>query len=417
MPDADGTRRTIRLFPARPTRPDRAARPARPSRTMRLVTRVLATEPKLMADAEAFAAAHLGREYPTPAEPPVALRRVAEITSEQIAGRTVYTARPRRGGTGWHIMYLHGGGYVSELFGVHWDIALQLLRHTGATVTMPVYPLAPEHDHRVGNAHVEAVYAELIRRYPPERTILAGDSAGGGMALVQAMRYRDHGLPAPARLLLFAPATSVVPTNPEVDEVEPRDVILARPGGSLAGLWWAGEDEPTHPDVSPLYGDPAGLPPVDMYVGTADILWPDAKIMARRIAEAGGQVRLVEYPDAIHVFVGATFTPEAQDVYRRVAATLDVGLSPIIGTNLRAGALLGTGAGVRVGATAARLTRDPAMAVLGAPAVVFPHQLALRVRHHGTPWIRHLGVRAHLHLPRPGGRLEHLIIGRRLART
>ncbi|QQR99624.1 MAG: alpha/beta hydrolase fold domain-containing protein [Austwickia sp.] len=364
----------------------------RPSRAMRLVTRILATEPKLMADAEAFAAAHLGRDYPEPVPPPAALRRVAEVSTEEIAGRTVFTARPRRGGTPWHLLYLHGGGYVSELFGVHWDIVLQLLRHTGATVSIPIYPLAPEHDHREGNAYVEAVYRELIRRYPPERTVLVGDSAGGGMALVQAMRYRDRGLPLPARLVLFAPATSVVPTNPEVDEIEPRDVILARPGGALAGVWWAGPDEPSHPDVSPLYGDPRGLPPVDMYVGTADILWPDARIMARHIAEAGGEVRLVEYPDAIHVFVGATFTPEAQDVYRRLAVTL--GVAPL----------------------APRLTRDPGVAMLGAPAVIFPHQVALRLHARGTPWIRHIGARAHLRFTVRGTRLEQFVAGRRLAR-
>lgn len=357
-----------------------------------MVTRILSTEPKLMADAEAFAAAFIGRPYPEPEPPPAALRRVAEVTSEQIAGRTVFTARPRRGGTAWHLLYLHGGGYVSELFAVHWDIVLQLLRHTGATISIPIYPLGPEHDHREGNAYVESVYRELLQRYPAERTVLVGDSAGGGMALVQAMRYRDRGLPAPARLVLFSPATSVVPTNPEVDEIEPRDVILARPGGTLAGLWWAGPDNPTHLDVSPLYGDPSGLPPIDMYIGTADILWPDARLMARRIADAGGQVRLVEYPDAIHVFMGATFTPEAQDVYRRVAASLSLF------------------------AAAPRYAPQPGVAVLAAPAVVFPHQVALRVHRHGTPWIRHLGARAHLRLNDAGGRLEQLVAGRRLAR-
>ena len=386
MEGAREARRTFRLFPA-----NRA--PSRPSRAMRFVTRILATEPKLMADAEAFAAAHLGRDYPEPVPPPIALQRVANISTEQIAGRTVYLVRPRRGGTPWHLLYLHGGGFVSELFGVHWDIVLQLLRHTGATISIPIYPLAPEHDHRAGNAYVEAVYRELITRYPPSRTVLVGDSAGGGMALVQAMRYRDAGLPLPARLVLFAPCTSVVPTNPDVDEIEPRDVILARPGGALAGLWWAGPDEPDHPDVSPLYGDPAGLPPVDMFIGTADILWPDARIMARRLLEAGGQVRLVEYPDAIHVFMGATFTPEAQDVYRRVAASLG---------------LLGSGA--------PRPVADVAIAMLAAPAVIFPHQVALRVRAQGTPWIRHVGARAHLRFSPRGSRLEQLLLGSRLAR-
>lgn len=368
-----------------PDHPIGTGHPARlaPSRYMRLVTRVLATEPKLMAEAATFREAYRNRTYPQAAPVPAALRAEADVATRMVDGRIVHVVTPRQGGSDWTLMYLHGGGYVDALIRIHWDIVLDLVRVTGATAWLPMYPLAPEHTHRQGNDFVQAVYVEMLRETDPSRIVLAGDSAGGGMALVQAMRYRDAGLPAPARLVLFSPCTNVVPDNPDIDAIEPLDVILARPGGALAGRWWAGDDDPSHPQVSPLFGDPSNLPPVDIYMGTADILWPDVRLMAERIALAGGACRLVEYPGAIHVFVGATFTPEARDVFRRVAASL--------------------------GVPSARLA--PMIRLANAPEVVLSRQLLLRASARSTPWIRHVGARAHLHLPRRGDRIDAFLHG------
>lgn len=368
-----------------------------PSRQMRLVSRVLAAEPKLMADAEAFREAHVHRAYPQPPRVPAALRMAAHVTRDEVDGFAVFTVTPRRSpavageadavvaadrpaGTPaqpavpsrWHLIYLHGGGYCGEMIDVHWEIVLNLIRYTGATVTVPCYPLAPEHTHQEGHAWVERVYRQLLDRVPPQRLVLMGDSAGGGMCLAQAMRYRDAGLPLPARLILFAPWVNVEPTNPDIVNVEPRDPVLARPGGVLAGQWWAGADGTAHPQVSPLNGDVHGLPPVDLYTGTADILWPDIRLMAEKIADAGGPVRLIEYPDAIHVYVGAAFTPEARDTYRRIAETLGTADD-----------------------------RSPAsMRFVSSPTVLFSRQITIRARAASTPWIRHVGVRARMHLDR-----------------
>lgn len=337
---------------------------------MRLVTKVLATEPKLMADEEAFRSAYVGREYPRPAPVPAALKVAATVTRSTFQGRDVFTVTPRAAGSPWQVLYLHGGGYVDELLPVHWEIILQLVRHLGATVTVPLYPLAPEHDHRVGNDHVAAFYRDLVERVDPARLVLMGDSAGGGMALVQAMRARDAGLPLPARVVLFAPWVNVVPVNPQIAAIEPRDPVLAVPGGSLAGLWWAGADDPRDPDISPLFGDLAGLPPIDIFQGTADILWPDSLLVAERIREFGGVVNLYEYDDAIHVFVAATFTPEARAAYAQIAAALD---SPQVSI----------GRGTQV---------------VTNPSVMFSRALALRLVERSTPWINHIGARARVEL-------------------
>ncbi|MBK7721912.1 MAG: alpha/beta hydrolase fold domain-containing protein [Austwickia sp.] len=370
--------------------PDRAPWP---SRQMRLVARVLASEPKLMADAEAFAEAHLTREYPRPPRVPAALRLVAHVRRDELDGFAVFTVTPRRSAgtpsrshaaqtapaaaetvpaSRWDVVYLHGGGYCGELIDVHWEIVLNLLRHTGATITVPCYPLAPEHTHEVGHAWVERVYRGLLTRMSADRVVLMGDSAGGGMCLAQAMRYRDAGLPLPARLILFAPWVNVEATNPDIAAVEPRDPVLARPGGLLAGQWWAGADSTAHPQVSPLNGDVHGLPPVDLYTGTADILMPDVRLLAAKLAAAGGGVRLVEYPDAIHVYVGAAFTPEARDTYRRIADTL--------------------------GTADARYPAQTRL--VASPTALFSRQATMRARAASTPWIRHVGVRARLHLDR-----------------
>lgn len=355
-----------------------------PSRQMRAVTRVLLTEPKLMASAEAFRATHEGRVYPQPAPVTAGLRVAASTTRRDVDGFAVFTVTPKGtrrdpelGRSDWHILYLHGGGYCDQLLSIHWEIVLSLIRYTGARITVPAYPLAPEHTHDTGHEFVERVYRELLDEVPPERIVLMGDSAGGGMCLAQAMRYRDAWLPLPARLILFAPWVNAQVTNPEMALVEALDPILSRPGVELAGRWWAGADDVTHPQVSPLFGDVGGLPPVDIFTGTADLLTPDIRLLADKLRAAGTEVSLVEYAGAIHVYVGATFTPEARDTYRRIAHTLGT-------SNLRA----------RV-----------STAVITLPGALLGRELTFRARERGTPWIQHVGARARLHLDRRSGRL------------
>lgn len=322
---------------------------------MRFAIGVLAREPKLGDDPVAYRAAYAGRAYPVPPAVPSALRLVASVRQHRVAGFDVFTVTPKTAPAHWHLMYLHGGTYVDEMVSEHWEIVLNLIRFTGATVTVPCYPLAPEHTHDVGNAFVERLYRELLEGVPPERIVLAGDSAGGGMCLVQAMRYRDAGLPAPARLITFAPWADVGTTHPDVPAIEPGDPLQSSTGARIGASWWAGADGVSHPHVSPTFGDLTGLPPIDIYLGTADILAPDIRLLAAKIAAGGGEMTLVEYPGAIHVHVGATFTPEARDTYRRIAGTL--------GTTPRRASL-------------------PARVVTSPPATL-TRQLASRLRHGG----------------------------------
>ncbi len=99
--------------------------------------------------------------------------------------------------------------------------------------------------------------------------------------------------------------------------------MLAVDGVRECGSWWAGPLDARSPHLSPLYADLAGLPSTAYFQGTHDILVVDARSFASKAEAAGMDLRYFEYPGAFHVFMGATFTPEARDVFRHVATFLD----------------------------------------------------------------------------------------------
>ena len=115
----------------------------RPSAAMRLTTFALRRMPSpVSADADAARRKYVGREYPAPAPVTDGVRRRCEVREERVLGQPVYTLTPKRGGSGWHVLYTHGGAFVDALTTAHWGIIAALVDATGATVTVPIYPLA-----------------------------------------------------------------------------------------------------------------------------------------------------------------------------------------------------------------------------------------------------------------------------------
>lgn len=275
-------------------------------------------------DTEKMHSRYIGRAYPHPSPLPTVLKQLCDIQEEHINGQPVYTLTPKTGKRSAHIIYTHGGAYINALRSEHWDMIRKLIEKTGATVTVPIYPLAPEHTYKDAYAFLENVYRSVIVVTPADHIILCGDSAGGGLALGQAMRYRDSGLPLPGRIILFAPWLDVTMSNPRVQQLAKEDVMLATPGLVLAGRWWADGDDPHTTWVSPIFGNLADLPPIDIFQGTADMLLADAQLLKDKVTAAGGVVRMFEYPGAFHGFMAATFIPESKDVFARIAETISL---------------------------------------------------------------------------------------------
>lgn len=258
------------------------------------------------------------RTYPAYAPLPKAMRERYDVREATVDGCLVLRLTPRSGATGQHLIYTHGGSYVHPLVREQWWIIDRSTRGSGVTITLPFYRLAPEGGPERAYALLRKVYAELADAGSGTQITLAGDSAGGGLALGQAIAYRDAGAPAPRQVVLFSPWVDVALTNPEIPSLQPRDPVLDAEVSAAFGRLWAGGVDLRHVTVSPLHADLATLPPVHTYQGGRDILAADAKLLADRLRQAGNSGTFTFVAGAFHDYVGAFWTPEAR------AALVDV---------------------------------------------------------------------------------------------
>ncbi|HUR19805.1 MAG TPA: alpha/beta hydrolase [Vicinamibacterales bacterium] len=287
-----------------------------------LARAILGLVPNKYVDVDKLKALMAGRKPPKDADPPGWFSSCCHVRRWTAGGHAVITVTPRSGPVDWNLMYLHGGGYIFPLMRPHWTIIRALIEATGAAVTVPLYPLAPEHDHRPAWAMIDAVYEELLHASAGKPLALAGDSAGANFALSLAIRRRSAGASLPDRLILFSPWLDLTLSDPATRQVEPRDGILAVDGAIQCGRWWVAEKDPLLPEFSPLHADLAGLPAMAVFQGTHDIFVVDARSFAARATAHGADLQYFEYEGGFHVFMGARSTRESRDVYRRVAEFL-----------------------------------------------------------------------------------------------
>lgn len=179
------------------------------------------------------------------------------------------------------VLYLHGGGYTTGSPRTHRALAAWLARDAGVPAHVPDYRLAPEHPFPAALEDALAAYRALAETGP---VVVAGDSAGGGLALALALALRERGLPAPAALLLLAPLVDLRESTP----------LATVPGEALLNVAWAranhrayAGDDLANPKVSPLLADLRGLPPTLVQFGSDDLLRPQSEALLEALAAAG----------------------------------------------------------------------------------------------------------------------------------
>lgn len=242
--------------------------------------------------------------------------RLFEVHETDI-GFPVHTMR-RRGTTPRRtVLYLHGGGFVGPTDPFHVKYAAKLATELDAEVVLPDYPLAPEHTWRDSHDALVELASSLVAERP---TIVAGDSAGGGIALAVALSLRDRVGAQPTHLLLHAPWVDLTTSTPATRWYARRDPWLMLTKLEAYARWWAGSDaDLDRPEVSPALADLAGLPPALVFCGTRDLLLPGCRLLASRAREAGWDLTFVEEPDLIHVYPILSMLPEARTAWRTTA--------------------------------------------------------------------------------------------------
>jgi epsilon-lactone hydrolase len=222
------------------------------------------------------------------------------------------------------LLFLHGGGYELGSVSSDGELAARLGRAGGMRVLFPEYRLAPEHPFPAAIDDVRAVWQWLRadQQLSAQSLAVAGDSAGGGLAVALLVATRDAGDALPAAAVLMSPTVDLTSSGASMTERADEDPIstpaLLR---QLASDYLAGAD-PRTPMASPLFASLSGLPPLLVQVGTADLLLSDAERLAEAAAEAGVDVRLEVGEGLPHVYQLALGTPEAAEATERVGKFL-----------------------------------------------------------------------------------------------
>lgn len=219
------------------------------------------------------------------------------------------------------VVLLHGGGFTAGSPVTHRKLAAHLSAAAGCPVVVPAYRLAPEHPAPAALDDALAAWAALAQDGP---VALAGDSAGGGLAVALTVAARDRGLPLPAAVALMSPWVDLV-TGRGASYAENADADPSVTGAALdaAARLYAGGRDVLDLDLSPVEADLSGLPPLLAQVGGLEVLRDDATRLVARARAAGVEATCEVWPGLWHVWhLDGPSLPEARDAVDRLGAFL-----------------------------------------------------------------------------------------------
>ncbi|MBO4592406.1 MAG: alpha/beta hydrolase [Eubacterium sp.] len=227
----------------------------------------------------------------------------------------------------WVILHFHGGGYVGAMRR-HYKRMAGLYSEVGhgATVLTVDYRVAPEHPFPAALEDARESYDWLLEQgYKEEQIIVAGDSAGGGLAMAMCHSLKSEDRKLPAGIVAMSPWADLTTSgasykdNYDIDPVfgnERSELIFDNP--------YIGDADPSDPRISPLYGDFDGFPPMLIQSGTDEMLLSDSESVAEKAKAAGVKVRFTKYPGMFHVFqMAGTIMDESKSAWAEVRRFLE----------------------------------------------------------------------------------------------
>lgn len=218
------------------------------------------------------------------------------------------------------ILYLHGGAYGMGSIRSHRKIAARIARACRSKCVIVEYRLAPEHLFPAATDDALEVYEYLLYMgYKPNKIVIGGDSAGGGLTLATLQNIRDKGLPQPLAAFCMSPWLDLTCSSPEVDSYQHKDPFIHKSDVIIWGKRYAGENI-KHPLVSPLYADMSNVAPFLIQVGTAEILLFENRKFYEKCIKNGIDIQYEEYKDMVHVFqMFAGFLPLADKAIESIS--------------------------------------------------------------------------------------------------
>ena len=210
---------------------------------------------------------------------------------------------PKGSIAGRTLLYLHGGAYTAGSPRSHRPLVARLAEAANAVAIAADYRLGPEHRFPAAVEDAVAVYRALLASgTEPGQMIVAGDSAGGGLALALALALKAEGLPQPAGFFVISPWADLTQSGASYAAKAATDPMITKASLDNNALAYLGGLDPHDPLASPVFGDFEGVAPVLIQTGSEEALLSDSITMADVLAHARVEVRLEVWPEMIHVF-------------------------------------------------------------------------------------------------------------------
>lgn len=234
---------------------------------------------------------------------------------------------PPRIGTGMAVLQFHGGGYIGKMKNAYRDFALEYSQMRGGMKVFTAdYRVAPKHPYPAALQDAYHSYRFLLDTgYKEKQIILAGDSAGGGLALALCGYLKKKGEELPGAAVLMSPWTDLTASGASYEENYTKDPLFGNTRESMIynGEYY-GEQDPSNPLISPLFGDFTGFPPMLFQVGSIEMLLSDTTDAVKKAREAGCQVKESVYEGMFHVFqMAMDKMPESEKAWEEAAAFIN----------------------------------------------------------------------------------------------
>lgn len=237
----------------------------------------------------------IGTRFPAPQRASINPVKIAERPAEWVFDPDTDDGRV--------MLYVHGGGYVQGSLASHRNLVFEIARSMKGKVLNLDYRLAPEHPFPAAVEDTVNAWAELLEMgIDPKKASFGGDSAGGGLVIAALVSARDKGLPMPSCACCISPWTDLVGTGRTMDTKASEDPMVNRAALEFFSDFYAEKEDKTHPLISPLFADLAGLPPLLIQVGTAETLLDDSRRLATRARYAGVDVSYAEWEGMPHIW-------------------------------------------------------------------------------------------------------------------
>jgi len=259
------------------------------------------------------------RAYLAPAVERVLRSTNVTTRDVMINGVPCLEVKPSAVTTPWPILYGFGGGFIQGSAFEDLTIAAPLSWITGATVIIPCYRLAPENPWPAAIDDGFAVYQALC----DSPFAIVGESAGGNLALALMLRAKKAGLSLPRAAALLSPWCDLDTSSDSQSFNDGRDPTLTTQDSMIAAMLYAGDNDITNPDISPINGEfDNRFPPFLITTGTRDLLLSLSVRLARILRERGVDVDLQVWEGLWHVFEWNDRIPESNQSIRNIAAFL-----------------------------------------------------------------------------------------------